>query len=367
MNIQLVNESVMTSDRLKEFSVVGIAVSSSKLRSLKQFLDHLDTLDGLTYVIAQIGSRKSKAIQIEQFSNHTKKKVIHAQDNTKLLSDNIYLLPRNHNVTFREGRIHLLACSSDSKSPDMPADQLMKALVKGFGSNSIGILFSGSGTDGIRGIDAIAKANGLIMVDEKNPNKPVHITESDIEIDRTDYIYSPQDMPRHIIEYIEFYMNQTKESIDIELKTLFQIVKQASDTDFSVYKQSSVMRRIQRRMGIHQIQYLKEYNNYLHQHDNEVNVLQKDLLIGVTEFFRDPLAFSILEDKVIPAIFDRQRSKKQIRVWVPGCSTGEEVYSIAILMNKYMKKTEVSYEVKIFATDLDKDAIQAAKIGRAHV
>ncbi|QGQ98627.1 hypothetical protein EHS13_28975 [Paenibacillus psychroresistens] len=363
MNVQFGKETDLTNDRLKEFSVVGIAVSPLKLEALKQFLDHLDNVRGLSYVIAQLGSPKTKDIQIEQLSKHTEKKIFHAENHMELLSDCIYLLPPQHDIIFRAGKIHLTECTSETKLLDMPADRFMKSLVEGFGSNAIGILFCGKGIDGTRGIEAITHANGLIMVEEKNTHKPLRITGSDIEIDRTDYILSPEEMPNHIIEYIEFYMNQTKESIEVELKTLFSIIKQASSTDFSVYKQASVMRRIQRRMGILQFEYLKDYNKYLYHHANEVILLQKDLLIGVTEFFRDSDAFSILADKVIPAIFERQRLEKQIRVWVPGCSTGEEVYSIAILIKKQMEVMEERFEVKIFATDLDKDAIHTASRG----
>jgi two-component system CheB/CheR fusion protein len=363
MDMQLTNESGPTIDRVKEFSVVGIAVSPSKLGALKQFLDHLDIENGLSYVIAQIGPAKSRTIQIKQLSKHTEKKIFFAENNMELLPDCIYLIPPQHDIDFRAGIILLTKCSADSHPANMPADRFMKALVKGYGSNTIGILFAGNGIDGTIGINAIAQGNGLIMVEEKNSNNPVHLTGSDIEIDRTDYILSPQDMPQHIIEYIEFYINQTKESIDVEMKTLFSIIKQQSGTDFSEYKQASVMRRIQRRMAIQQFQYLKEYNKYLYQHEDEVIALQKDLLIGVTEFFRDPVAFAILETNVIPAIFERQQQDKQIRVWVPGCSTGEEVYSIAILMKKYMVQTEQNFEIKIFATDLDKDAIQTASKG----
>jgi two-component system CheB/CheR fusion protein len=363
MNVLMSNESNMMNDRLKEFSVVGIAVSPLKLGALQQFLDHLDIVRGLTYVIAQLGSAKSKAIPIGQLAKHTEKKIFHAKNNMELLSDCIYLVPSQHEITFSEGKIHLTEFSSDSMLTPLPADHFMESLVKGFGSNAIGILFCGSGIDGTRGIEAIAHVNGLVMVEEKNTGKPVRLTGSDIEIDRTDYILSPQEMPQHIIEYMDFYMNQTKESIEVELKTLFSIIKQISGTDFTVYKQASVMRRIQRRMGILHIEYLKEYNKYLSLHAIEVALLQKDLLIGVTEFFRDPAAFSILADKMIPAIFERNRSEKQIRVWVPGCSTGEEVYSIAILLKKYMDKMEETFEVKIFATDLDKDAIKTASKG----
>jgi two-component system CheB/CheR fusion protein len=364
MDIQPNNEFNHSNDRLKEFSVVGIAVSPLKLEALKQFLEKMDIVQGLSFVIAQIGSTKTKAIQIKQLANHTNKKIINAENQMELLADCIYLLPPQHDIVFHTGVIQLTDYSSDAISLGMPADRFMKALVKAFGSNTIGILFCGSGLDGTRGIEAISKANGLIMVEEKkNSDKPVRLTGSDIEIDRTDYILTPEEMPQHINEYIEFYMNQTKESIEVEMKTLFSIIKQASDIDFSVYKPASVMRRIQRRMGMQEHQYLKDYNKYLYQHTNEVILLQKDLLIGVTEFFRDPLAFSILADKAIPAMFKRQQLEKQIRIWIPGCSTGEEAYSIAILIKKYMDEMKETFEVKIFATDLDKDAIKTASKG----
>lgn len=213
------------------------------------------------------------------------------------------------------------------------------------------------------GIDSISKANGLIIVEETDMTNPVRLTGSDIEIDQTDYFLTPEEMPEHIVEYIDFYMNQTKQSIAEELSTLFAILKKSTGVDFSVYKQASIMRRIQRRMGIREFQYLKEYNQYLFNHSNEVTALQKDLLIGVTQFFRDPAAFAILADKVLPTIFEQCGADKQIRVWVAGCSTGEEVYSIAILIRKYMEDIEETFDVTIFATDLDKDSIQFASKG----
>jgi two-component system CheB/CheR fusion protein len=349
-------------DRIKEFSVVGIAASPEKLEGLEQFLEHIDVVHGLTFIIAQHGSTKSELFPLERLSKHTNMKFFHAVDQMEIRSDCIYLLPPHHDISFGSRKIWLTDYSAD-KGNDLPADRFMYSLIESFGSNAIAILFSGEDKDGTLGIDRVSKANGLVIVEEKDATKPVRLTGSDIEVDRTDYFLAPDEMPQHIIEYIEFYMNQTKQSIEEELSTLFSIVKQASGVDFSVYKQASIMRRIQRRMGMQQFQYLKEYNHYLYNHSNEVTALQKDLLIGVTQFFRDPAAFAILADKVLPTIFEQRGVEKLMRVWVAGCSTGEEVYSLAILIRKYMEEIEETFDVKIFATDLDKESIQFASKG----
>jgi two-component system CheB/CheR fusion protein len=291
-----------TNDRIKEFSVVGIAASPENLEGLEQFLDHIDVVHGLTFIIAQHGSTKSELFPLERLSMHTNMKLFHAVDQMEIHTDCIYLLPPHLDVSFQSRKIGLTDYSAD-KGNDLPADRFMYSLTESFGGNAISVLFSGGGKDGTLGIDRVSKANGLVIVEEKDTTKPVRLTGSDIEIDRTDYFLTPDEMPQHIVEYIEFFMNQTKQSIEEELSTLFSILKQASGVDFSVYKQASIMRRIQRRMGIQQFQYLKEYNLYLYNHSNEVTALQKDLLIGVTQFFRDPAAFVILADKVLPTIF----------------------------------------------------------------
>lgn len=351
-----------TNDRIKEFSVVGIVASPENLDGLEQFLDHVDVVHGMTFIIAQHGSTKSELFPLERLSKHTDMKLFHAVDQMDIHPDCIYLLPPHHDISFLSRKISLTDYSAN-KGNVLPADRFMYSLIESFGINAIAILFSGEDKDGTLGIDRVSKANGLVLVEEKDITRPVRLTGSDIEIDRTDYFLPPDKMPQHIVEYIEFYMNQTKQSIEEELITLFSILKQASGVDFSVYKQASVMRRIQRRLGIQQIQYLKEYNHYLYNHSNEVTALQKDLLIGVTKFFRDPAAFVILADKVLPAIFELRGVEKQIRVWVAGCSTGEEVYSLAILIRKHMEEIEETFDVKIFATDLDKDSIQFASKG----
>jgi two-component system CheB/CheR fusion protein len=362
MNTTINIERDPVNNRIKEFNVVGIAASLGKLEALVQFLQHVDLLDGLSFVIAQHGGAKSKKFPLAQLSKHTMKEIFYAEDNMEIRPDCIYLLPPQQDVSFRSGKLFLTEYSHVQDIP-LPADRFMLSLVESFGSDTICILLSRESIDGARGIDAISRSNGLVMVEEKNTSKPVRLTGSDLEIDLTDYILAPEEMPQHILEYIGFYTNQTKESIAEELRTLFAILKQSTGVDFSVYKQASIMRRLQRRMGIQALENLKEYNHFLYNHSDEVLALQKDFLIGVTQFFRDPGAFTALYEKVLPAIFEQQGVEKQIRIWVAGCSTGEEVYSLAILFAKYMEEIEETYEIKIFATDLDKDSIRFASKG----
>jgi two-component system CheB/CheR fusion protein len=349
-------------NRIKEFSVVGIAASPGKLEALVEFVQHVDLITGLSFVIAQHGGAKSKKFPLARLAKLTMKEIFYAEDNMEIRPDCIYLAPPRRDVSFRSGKIFLTEYSAVEGSP-LPAERFMLSLAESFGSNTICILLSRDGIDGALGIDAISRANGLVMVEENNTIRPIRLAGKDLDIDCNDYFLAPQEMPQHILEYIAFHTNQTKESIAEELRTLFAILKQASGIDFSVYKQASIMRRLQRRMGIQELDNLKDYNHFLYHHSDEVLALQKNLLIGVTQFFRDPGAFTALYEKVLPAIFEQQGVDKQIRIWVAGCSTGEEVYSLAILFSKYMEEIEETFEVKIFATDVDKDSIRYAGKG----
>ncbi|MBW7453255.1 CheR family methyltransferase [Paenibacillus sepulcri] len=357
------HESDSANDRIKEFSVVGIAASPGKLEGLVQFLQHVDLIRGLSYIIAHHDGAQSKDFPLAQLSKHTKKQIFYAEDNMEIRPDCIYLLPPQQDFKFRSWKIFLNTYPSvEAENQLLPADRFMLSLAESFGSNTICILLSREGVDGAVGIDAITRANGLVMVEEKNTVSSIRSAGKELEV-WNDYFLAPGDMPQHILEYIGFYTNQTKDSIAEELRTLFAILKQASGVDFSIYKQASIMRRLQRRMGIQELDNLKAYNYFLYHHSDEVLALQKDLLIGVTQFFRDPGAYTALYEKVLPAIFEQQGVEKQIRVWVAGCSTGEEVYSLAILFSKYMEEIEETFEVKIFATDVDQDSIRFAGKG----
>ena len=345
------------------FAIVGIAASHTKLDALEKFLDNMDASSGVAFLIMQYDSTKNIGFSSQLLAEHTSMNIYNAKDRMVISANSIYLLPPDMDLDIVDGTLRIMEYNTRLKLVN-PVDRFLGILVDKFGSNTICILLSGGGIDGTRGIDKVIKANGLVMIEEKKLSKVVRVQGSDLEIDRSDYVLKPEEMGQYIIEYIDFFKKHTREAIEGEKKILFSILKEATNVDFTLYKQASILRRIQRRMGIKGFHYLKEYNHFLYNDLNEVFALQKDLLIGVTQFFRDPDAFKVVSDQVLPQIFEQRALEKQIRVWVAGCSTGEEVYSLAILIRQYMNEIEETFDVKIFATDLDKESIQIASRGQ---
>ncbi|MBP1993554.1 CheR family methyltransferase [Paenibacillus eucommiae] len=343
--------------------IVGIAASAMPCEGLQTFLSHTSSSNGIAYLIAQEQAEPEQTrLLIQQLAGFTAMPVIEAEHKMELLANCIYIIPPRQKLVIHDGRFSLTEYE-DKASSSMPADRLFAALASSFGSQSIAIIFAGRETmDGLQGIDAVKKENGLVLVEhaaysQSFPDESLPIKE------QFDYSLSSAEMPGVILKYITFFTNHNKELLEEEQVALFAILKQASGVDFTYYKKKSILRRLQRRMSMKGFYHIGDYNRFLMENPDEVAALQKDFLIGVTHFFRDPEAFAIIAEKILPQIFEQRAENKQIRVWVAGCSTGEEVYSIAILIKQHMESIGTEYEVKIFATDLDKESIQFASRG----
>jgi two-component system CheB/CheR fusion protein len=341
-------------------TVAGIVVSPAKREEFLQFLEHIPPTSGIAFLVMQHDTDKELMQHTDQIAAYTSLNVFYAQNNMELIPNCIYLLPYQKEVSIREGLL-LFSNSTPLSDPNMPIDSFMYTLAENFGCKTICLLFSDVGTDGVQGIHTINQMDGLVLIEGIGAHG-VHLTPTELSTDRMDYMVSPQEISRLLLEYMTFY-NKNDKGFKEELSHLFSIVKQATGVDFSHYKHASIVRRIQRRMGMKSFHLLYDYNQFLYNNPNEITDLQKDLLIGVTYFFRDPDAFAIFEKKVLPAIFESRSKERQIRIWVAGCSTGEEVYSLAILFKQYMQKNDPDFDLKIFATDLDKDSIQYANRG----
>jgi two-component system CheB/CheR fusion protein len=344
------------------YSVVGITASPTNLEGLEQFLDHMNADSGLAFLVAPYNSGKMITFPIESLAKHTSMKIFHAQDYMRIEPNCIYLLPPKKQLSIRTDTLHFTDFTLISDQ-NMPADRFLFTMAEVFGSKVISLLFAGGGTDGELGIEAIRQVNGIVMVEAKNSANSINLPANDLPSEHIDHLATPPEMGPIIVEYLTFYTYHTRVTAEEERNKLFSMLRQATDIDFSSYKQNSILRRIQRRMRIRGFHLLQEYNQYLMNHPEEITALQKDLLIGVTQFFRDPDAFTILAEKVIPAIFEQRSEEKRIRIWIAGCSTGEEVYSLAILFKRHMQEIGEEFEVKIFATDLDKESIQIASKG----
>ena len=227
-------------------------------------------------------------------------------------------------------------------------------------------MLSGTGSDGILGIRAIKAEGGMAMAQTPKSSEYDSMPQSVISTGLADYILPSEEMPAQLISYITQAFGKTTHpayGVEDSMKKIFNLVLTQTGHDFSHYKKGTIIRRIERRMTIHNIKNIDEYVRYLEQKPAEVEALFRDFLIGVTSFFRNPKAFDVLKEKVIPNIFVGKYAGEAIRIWVPGCSTGEEVYSIGILLQEQMEMLKQTFKIQIFATDIDSRAIEQARIG----
>jgi len=350
--------------------IVGIGASAGGLEALGIFFENMPFDSGLSFVVVQHLSPDYKSLMAEILSKKTKMKVLQAEDGMIVLPNYVYLIPPKKNITIYHKKLILTDSEHEHGTMilNLPIDIFFKSLAKDQGKKSIGIILSGTGSDGTRGIRAIKEANGMVMVQDEKSAKFDGMPRSAISTGIVDYVLSAEKMPEELLKYIQNPYVLSKNHISLLqdndcLTKIFALIRNKTGIDFSYYKETTVLRRIERRLSINQIGNLNDYVRYLLEYSNEIITLSKELLIGVTSFFRDTDAFEEISLKVIPSIFENKISNSPIRVWVAGCSTGEEAYSIAILFKEYMEKTNKKFDIKIFATDIDTNAVSIASTG----
>jgi two-component system CheB/CheR fusion protein len=263
----------------------------------------------------------------------------------------------------------ILSDQPKERSLNFPIDIFFRSLAEEAGLQAVGIILSGTGSDGSKGCKSIKEEGGLVMVQDPMSAKFDGMPQSVIAAGFADYILPPGEMLRELL----LYANEAKpEAGSLErtilkneqaLERIIKIIRNFTGNDFSFYKRPTLSRRVAKRMVINKIATLNEYIDILYDSVEERELLSKDFLIGVTKFFRDAEAFKYLENEVIPAIFKQKENDENIKIWSIGCSTGEEVYSMAILFREYMEKNKTFKNVKFFATDIDKDALEKASKG----
>src|SRR5208337_3540981 len=268
-------------------------------------------------------------------------------------------------IIIEHGVLRLLDPSVSQRGMRLPIDVFFRSLAEDQKEMGVGIVFSGMVSDGTLGVKAIKENLGLVMVQDPGDAKFDSMPNSAISTGLVDYIAPAKDLPRYLIDYTKtVHTIQKKSTETVKASSLFEqilvIIRRRTGHDFSVYKETTIRRRIERRMSVHRITSLSDYIKYLHENPVEIDVLFKDLLIGVTDFFRDKDAFEALKDS-LKKMLEGKPEDDVIRAWVPGCSTGEEAYSIAILMAECLDGRR--NKVQIFATDIDSDAIEVARKG----
>lgn len=350
--------------------VVGIGASAGGYEAIEKFFSNMPPDSGMTFVVVQHLSPDFKSLMVELLSKHTEMKVFRVEDGIEIQANCVYLIPPKKTMNIFQNKLFLSELRL-SHGLNLPINIFFRSLAEDRQDHSIGIIFSGTGTDGTLGIRDIKGVGGLTIAQDIISSKFDGMPKSAIATGMVDYILSPEKMPEVLIQYVSHRKGSKKDADEIfagknvdNISLILMILKKKENIDFTNYKPTTIFRRLEKRMGINQISKLDEYAEHLKKTPGESKVLVNELLIGVTKFFREKEAFDELYYQILPHLFKDKKEHDTIRVWVVACSTGEEAYSIAILFHEFMvenKKYDV--DVKIFATDLDKDAVEQASIG----
>ncbi|XHR97394.1 CheR family methyltransferase [Mucilaginibacter sp. UC70_90] len=346
--------------------IIAIGASAGGLEAISAFFDYTP-LDSVSYILIQHLSADFKSQMVQILAQHSKLQVVEAIENVDIKSNTVYLIPSTKFMIVENGRL-ILSDKKDQPRPHMTIDYFFSSLAKERGNKAIGIILSGTGDDGSKGIVAIKKNGGIVLIQDPATANFKGMPEAGIATGSADRILSPEAMPQIIEDYVrdgvlELLTDQPSAQIsEAELAQILTLIKGNLPLDFTDYKRATIIRRIKRRMVALNFSKVEKYYQYLNGNAAEITLLANDFLISVTSFFRDPEAFKIIEEKVIPEIIKKNQTEV-LKIWVAGCATGEEAYSLAILIKEYLNKHPKNIEIKIFASDISKAALDTASKG----
>ena len=351
------------------FPIVGIGASAGGLEAFEKFFTNLPPDTGMAFVLVQHLDPTHKSILSELIKRYTSMKVVEVEDGMLVEPNSVFVIPPNRYMGILHGKLHLLEPTA-LPGHRTPIDYFFRTLAEDQKENAICIVLSGTGTEGTLGLRTVKGEGGMGMVQDPGSAKYDGMPRNAIATGLADYILPAEQMPEQLIEYARHAIIRvpgkptevTSREAD-HLGKIFMIVRSQTGHDFSDYKQNTVLRRIERRMAVNRITELSRYVRYVQDQPGEAHNLFKDLLIGVTNFFRDKEAFAALREKVIPNLFANRNTDLPIRIWVPGCATGEEPYTVAILCRDFLHGLKNGFLVQIFATDLNNEAIETARLG----
>ena len=351
----------------KDFPIVAIGASAGGLDALELFFKNIPKISNIAFIVIQHLDPSHESKLTELLQRITSIKVVQAKDKMRVLKNQVYVIPPNKNMTIVNGVLQLLKIDNGLH---LPIDLFFQSLALDKKEHSIGIILSGMGRDGTEGAKSIKNNNGSILVqdpeDAKFNSMPINVIAS-VHIDG---IATAINLPEKLFSLLKLEPQAIpNKAANIYNKTdidqIIAMLKAQTGNDFSMYKKSTLSRRIERRLSIHHLKNTAEYVQFLQDNPIETEILFKELLIGVTSFFRDQLVWEMLKNKIIPNIIQNKAAEQTIRAWISGCSTGEEAYSLAITFKEVMDSLplEAQRNVQIFATDLDQDAIEKARKG----
>lgn len=348
--------------------IVAIGGSAGGLESFEHFFASIPPDTGMAFVVIQHLDPAHDTLMPELLQRSITMPVQEIEDGMSIEPNSIYVIPSNTDLSISGGRLHLSE-PSEARGHRLPIDSFLQSLAAEFGDKSIAVIVSGMGTDGTHGIKAIKEVSGVVLVESPDTAKFDGMPRSAISTGLVDYIAPIDDLPKELIAYVSHVPRLRKDISESGvqpsggLQRILRLLSARTGHDFSLYKKSTLYRRIEKRAGLHQIAAISEYASYVEQNPEELDALFKELLIGVTRFFRDPGAFEYMANEVVPDLVRSAAQGGSIRVWVPACSTGEEAYSLAILLRESVDKLrpDAGIKIQVFATDIDEGAIAVAR------
>ncbi|HVH86609.1 MAG TPA: chemotaxis protein CheB [Terriglobales bacterium] len=350
--------------------VVGVGASAGGLEAFTELLRPLPKNPGMAFVLIPHLDPKHESAMTELLARATEMQVRQVHDGMKVKPDCVYVIPPNRVMTIQGGVLRLVQREHES-GPPMPIDAFLRSLATDCGKNAIGVILSGTASDGTLGVGAIKNEGGITFAQEARTAKYSGMPNSAIGSGHIDFVLAPDAIARELMRIVKHpYVNggatKIEASVDekgSEMEQIFRLLKQVRKVDFSDYKPATIRRRILRRMALCHVNALSAYLEVLQHNPKELEALHRDILINVTSFFRDPEAFDALAEMVYPKILQGRQASDTIRIWVPGCSTGEEAYSHAISLLEFVSKSRAEVSIQIFGTDLSEEAIRVARGG----
>ena len=366
-NLATVGDSLSLENR---FPVVGIGASAGGLDAFRQFLSHLPTDTGMAFVLIQHLAANQKSLLREILARETEMPVVEVRDEMAVEPNCVYVIPPNTKMEIEQGLLKLTP-REKSRARVMPVDTFFLSLAADLGNKAIAVVLSGGDGDGSQGLEAVKDAGGITFAQSEDSAQVSSMPHTAVATGHVDFILDPQEIAVELakISHHPYIASPTPEKAvevlgegETAMQVIFSLLRAATRVNFTQYKHATLQRRILRRMVLHKLENIDDYVTYLREHSAEVQALYEDMLIHVTSFFRDPLAFEALGTKVFPNIAN-QGADVPIRIWVAGCSTGEEAYSLAICLLEYLDNQPIKPQMQIYATDISDRSIDTARAG----
>ena len=355
----------------RPISIVGVGASAGGLEAFEQLLAALPSDSNMAFVLVQHLAPKHESILSELLRKSTKMPVVEVSQGMKVEANHVYVIPPNADMSIADGTLHLTPISPD-RGRRMPIDSFLRSLAEDQQSRAIGVILSGTASDGTLGLQSIKALGGVTFAQDEESARYSAMPRSAIAAGNVDFVLPPEAIARElkrIAKHIHVFAvedqtgSQEPGPPDEALNRIFLLLKNVSRVDFSFYKHGTIKRRIMRRMFLRKIESLTDYVQYLRKNPNEVEALFNEVLINVTSFFRDPKAFESLRKVAFPQLLNHKGPNAAVRIWVAGCSTGEEAYSLAIVLLEYLKEKATNLQIQIFGTDVSDAMIHKARSG----